>query len=52
MKTKKMTPATVAPVKRENTATVSLDGSAIAPLRAGGGRGIPRGLPFSGDDAQ
>jgi len=32
MKTKKLTPATVAPVKRENTATVSRDGNAIAPL--------------------
>ncbi len=52
MKTKKMTPATVAPVQRENAATVSREGNEIAPSwgapRAGGGRGIP----FAGDDAE
>jgi len=31
-KTKKLTPATVAPVKRENTATVSRDGNAISAM--------------------
>ena len=48
MKTKKLTPRNAAPVQRENTATVSSDGNAIAPhfeflgLR----------LPFAGDDAE
>jgi len=32
MKTKKLTPRNSAPVQRENTATVSRDGNAIAPL--------------------
>ena len=52
MKTKKMTPATVAPVQRENAATVSRDdGSAIAPhfAFATGGWG---GGPFAGDEAE
>lgn len=31
MKTKKLTPRNAAPVQRENTATVSGDGNAIAP---------------------
>jgi prenylated cyclic peptide (anacyclamide/piricyclamide family) len=31
MKTKKLTPRNSAPVQRENTATVSRDGNAIAP---------------------
>ena len=31
MKTKKLTPRNAAPVQRENTATVSRDGNAIAP---------------------
>ena len=33
MKTKKLTPRNSAPVQRENTATVSRDGNAIALLR-------------------
>ena len=50
MKTKKLTPRNAAPVQRENTATVSRDGNAIAPL-------IWPGLefsmfPFAGDDAE
>ena len=49
MKTKKMTPATVAPVQRENSATVSRDRSAIAAL---GMKWGGRGLPFAGDDAE
>jgi prenylated cyclic peptide (anacyclamide/piricyclamide family) len=32
MKTKKLTPRNAAPVQRENTATVSRDGNAIAPI--------------------
>ena len=51
MKTKKMTPATVAPVQRENTATVSRDGSAIGACHTF----TPDGLmiaPFAGDDAK
>ena len=31
MKIKKLTPRNVAPVQRENTATISRDGNAIAP---------------------
>lgn len=34
MKTKKLTPRNAAPVKRENVATVSRDGNAIAPLES------------------
>ncbi|MFM7788880.1 MAG: anacyclamide/piricyclamide family prenylated cyclic peptide [Microcystis panniformis] len=48
MKTKKLTPRNAAPVQRENTATVSRDGNAIAPLLLfwfGGN-------PFAGDDAE
>ena len=51
MKTKKLTPRNAAPVQRENTATVSRDGNAIAPL----GMylwDLWRGLPFAGDDAE
>jgi prenylated cyclic peptide (anacyclamide/piricyclamide family) len=33
MKTKKLTPRNAAPVQRENTATVSRDNGAIAPLK-------------------
>ena len=47
MKTKKLTPRNSAPVQRENAATVSRDGNAIAPSRLGA-----RGLPFAGDDAE
>jgi len=51
MKTKKLTPRNAAPVQRENTATVSRDGNAIAPLGAQrfGAKAI---LPFAGDDAE
>ncbi|MCA2641261.1 MULTISPECIES: anacyclamide/piricyclamide family prenylated cyclic peptide [unclassified Microcystis] len=47
MKTKKLTPRNSAPVQRENAATVSRDGNAIAPLvwRRGDN-------PFAGDDAE
>ncbi|CCI34066.1 anacyclamide/piricyclamide family prenylated cyclic peptide [Microcystis sp. T1-4] len=47
MKTKKLTPRNAAPVQRENTATVSRDGNAIAPLW----RYTIR-HPFAGDDAE
>ena len=54
MKTKKLTPRNAAPVQRENTATVSRDGNAIAPLY-----GDPHFMeskiwvdPFAGDDAE
>ncbi|MCA2641262.1 MULTISPECIES: anacyclamide/piricyclamide family prenylated cyclic peptide [unclassified Microcystis] len=47
MKTKKLTPRNSAPVQRENAATVSRDGNAIAPLYD---RGL--GFPFAGDDAE
>ena len=46
MKTKKLTPRNVAPVKRENVATVSQDGNAIAPTVHG------TWVPFAGDDAE
>ncbi|MCZ8118245.1 MAG: anacyclamide/piricyclamide family prenylated cyclic peptide [Microcystis sp. LE18-22.4A] len=46
MKTKKLTPRNAAPVQRENTATVSRDGNAIAPLITS------RWIPFAGDDAE
>ena len=48
MKTKKLTPRNSAPVQRENAATVSRDGNAIAPS-------IDCNLcynPFAGDDAE
>ncbi|MDB9420231.1 anacyclamide/piricyclamide family prenylated cyclic peptide [Microcystis aeruginosa CS-563/04] len=47
MKTKKLTPRNSAPVQRENAATVSRDGNAIAPQWL---RGIAH--PFAGDDAE
>jgi len=48
MKTKKLTPRNSAPVQRENTATVSRDGNAIAPLSE-----HSKGwFPFAGDDAE
>jgi prenylated cyclic peptide (anacyclamide/piricyclamide family) len=47
MKTKKLTPRNSAPVQRENAATVSRDGNAIAPLWEGW-----IGDPFAGDDAE
>ncbi len=49
MKTKKLTPRNSAPVQRENVATVSRDGNAIAPQTAPYGFG---GYPFAGDDAE
>jgi len=49
MKTKKLTPRNAAPVKRENVATVSQDGNAIAPLHIAE---IPSNPPFAGDDAE
>ncbi len=48
MKTKKLTPRNVAPVQRENTATISRDGNAIAPMIWLG----PPPAPFAGDDAE
>jgi prenylated cyclic peptide (anacyclamide/piricyclamide family) len=48
MKTKKLTPRNSAPVQRENAATVSRDGNAIAPLHLNG----YKGFPFAGDDAE
>jgi prenylated cyclic peptide (anacyclamide/piricyclamide family) len=48
MKTKKLTPRNAAPVQRENTATVSRDGNAIAPLSLS----WAHGHPFAGDDAE
>jgi len=51
MKTKKLTPRNSAPVQRENTATVSRDGNAIAPLHAVSISWLP-GYPFAGDDAE
>ncbi|NCQ85556.1 MAG: anacyclamide/piricyclamide family prenylated cyclic peptide [Microcystis aeruginosa W13-18] len=52
MKTKKLTPRNSAPVQRENVATVSRDGNAIAPLNAKGGWYAGGGFPFAGDDAE
>ncbi|MFM7909349.1 MAG: anacyclamide/piricyclamide family prenylated cyclic peptide, partial [Microcystis sp.] len=45
------TPRNAAPVQRENTATVSRDGNAIAPMYD---RRVPRQTPapFAGDDAE
>jgi len=48
MKTKKLTPRNSAPVQRENAATVSRDGNAIAPLLFL----ILPFTPFAGDDAE
>ncbi|MDB9517515.1 anacyclamide/piricyclamide family prenylated cyclic peptide [Roseofilum reptotaenium CS-1145] len=54
MKTKKMTPVTVAPVKRENAATVSRDGNAIVAPLVFGPQEREDGfyLTFAGDDAE
>jgi prenylated cyclic peptide (anacyclamide/piricyclamide family) len=46
MKSKKLTPRNAAPVQRENTATVSRDGNAIAP------QFDRHWVPFAGDDAE
>jgi prenylated cyclic peptide (anacyclamide/piricyclamide family) len=51
MKTKKLTPRNAAPVQRENTATVSRDGNAIAPLSVWLGM-VRVVYPFAGDDAE
>ena len=51
MKTKKLTPRNSAPVQRENTATVSRDGNAIALLRKWYGDKSGE-WPFAGDDAE
>jgi prenylated cyclic peptide (anacyclamide/piricyclamide family) len=53
MKMKNLKPQQAAPVQRENAATVSRDGNAIAPqwiLLADGTR--PKSAPFAGDDAE
>jgi prenylated cyclic peptide (anacyclamide/piricyclamide family) len=47
MKTKKLTPRNSAPVQRENAATVSRDGNAIAPCDYNFYHN-----PFAGDDAE
>ncbi|TRU36865.1 MAG: anacyclamide/piricyclamide family prenylated cyclic peptide [Microcystis aeruginosa Ma_MB_F_20061100_S20] len=54
MKTKKLTPRNAAPVQRENTATVSRDGNAIASL-VSMDPWLALGnymAPFAGDDAE
>ena len=51
MKTKKLTPRNAAPVQRENAATVSRDGNAIAPNNEFMQTGSYSG-PFAGDDAE
>ncbi len=49
MKTKKLTPRNLAPVKRE-VSTVSRDGNSIAPLEGlWGDQGV---TPFAGDDSE
>jgi prenylated cyclic peptide (anacyclamide/piricyclamide family) len=50
MKTKKLTPRNSAPVQRENAATVSRDGNAIAPWSKE--VKLVRWSPFAGDDAE
>ena len=52
METKKLTPRNAAPVQRENTATVSRDGNAIAPSTGGGKPKSGSNQPFAGDDAE
>lgn len=52
MKTKKLTPLTIAPVKRENVATMATNGNAIAPA-LNGKKGLSGEMnPFAGDDAE
>ncbi|MFN6273668.1 MAG: anacyclamide/piricyclamide family prenylated cyclic peptide [Microcystis sp.] len=51
MKTKKLTPRNAAPVQRENTATVSREGNAIAPQKITWDFG-GFSNPFAGDDAE
>jgi prenylated cyclic peptide (anacyclamide/piricyclamide family) len=48
MKTKKLTPLNVAPVQRDNVATVSRGGNAIAPEQ----NIAYFALPFAGDDSE
>ena len=52
MKTKKLTPRNAAPVQRENTATVSRDGNAIAPEQNTEYPLWTGTSPFAGDDAE
>ncbi|MCZ8243683.1 MAG: anacyclamide/piricyclamide family prenylated cyclic peptide [Microcystis sp. LE19-131.1A] len=53
MKTKKLTPRNSAPVQRENAATVSRDGNAIAPFSVYERyKGNGDWSPFAGDDAE
>ncbi|NCR60433.1 MAG: anacyclamide/piricyclamide family prenylated cyclic peptide [Microcystis aeruginosa LL13-06] len=49
MKTKRLTPRNSAPVQRENAATVSRDGNAIAPNTVYDKTSY---VPFGGDDAE
>ncbi len=51
MKTKKLTPRNSAPVQRENAATVSRDGNAIAMIAPLWDL-VRWGAPFAGDDAE
>ncbi|NCR01836.1 MAG: anacyclamide/piricyclamide family prenylated cyclic peptide [Microcystis aeruginosa L211-101] len=51
MKTKKLTPRNSAPVQRENAATVSRDGNAIAPNWERIFWNMSK-VPFAGDDAE
>ena len=51
MKANKLTPRHAAPVQRENTATVSRNDNAIAPLDLLR-RGSKGNAPFAGDDAE
>jgi prenylated cyclic peptide (anacyclamide/piricyclamide family) len=51
MKTKRLTPRNSAPVQRENAATVSRDGNAIAPHDCGPHE-WGKCYPFAGDDAE
>ena len=52
MKANKLTPRHAAPVQRENTATVSRDGNAIAPSLLGKENYMGYYDPFAGDDAE
>jgi len=52
MKTKKLTPRNSAPVQRENAATLSRDGNAIAPQGMAGMYQWINNAPFAGDDAE
>jgi prenylated cyclic peptide (anacyclamide/piricyclamide family) len=57
MTKKNLKPQQAAPVQRENTATVSRDGNAIAPSMTGEDANYyrynnNRWVPFAGDDAE